>query len=323
MLETCGRIFQSISSGICSDFDPRHPQVWRSHRGPDKVSRLDSLLKENAGQISHGTESEVSSIVSVTASSIFIDLTLCSKSSITETQGAPEGFAKVLLTDEVLEPLYVAALHRINIEKLERNLARLLRSYTKDLRVEAITDWQRTAVKFARRYAQSVTYHLCKSLDPSKNLRYVEMHPLSAQDPRNKENIEQDLRQVADYSTHGDVSYATKAFPGSPVKPTLEHLDDSGSDEADRPGLSNFIHVENFITMSKAFARFRENFRAFVAPVTEDKDLGRPKGELAGERLATVSISDYSNEATENGEEKHLYQDLTEDYNICRPHSEL
>ena len=90
----------------------------------------------------------------------------------------------MLLTDEVLEPLYVAALHRSDMENLERNLARLLRSYAKDLRVEAITDLERTAVKFARRYAQSVAYHLCKSLDPSKNLRYVEMHLLSAQDPR-------------------------------------------------------------------------------------------------------------------------------------------
>ena len=46
-----------------------------------------------------------------------------------------------------------------------------------------------------------------------------------------------------------------KLFPGSPVKPTIEHLDDSGSDEADCPGLSNIIHVENFLTMSEAFAK--------------------------------------------------------------------
>lgn len=140
--------FQSISPRICPDCGPRHPQVWRSNKGPDKSIRLDILLKKNSGRVSHGTESEVSSIVSVTAPSIFTDPTLSSKTFIAETQGAPEEFAKVLLTDEVLEPLYVAALHRIDIENSERNLARLLRSYAKDLHVEAITNWQRTAVKF-------------------------------------------------------------------------------------------------------------------------------------------------------------------------------
>lgn len=263
-----GLNFQSISPRICPDCDPRHPHVWRSNKGPDKSIRLDSLLKENSGRVSHGTESEVSSIVSVTAPSIFTDPTLSSKTFIAETQGAPEEFAKVLLTDEVLEPLYVAALHRIDIENLERNLARLLRSYAEDLHVEAITNWQRTAVEFTRRYAHSVVYHLCKTLGPSKNLRYVEMHLLSAQDPQNKENIEQYLQQVADYSTHGIVPYAT----GSPVKSTVEHQDDSGSDEAERPGLSHLIHVKNFMTMSKAFARFIENFRVFLVRVSEDKD---------------------------------------------------
>ena len=66
--------------------------------------------------------------------------------------------------------------------------------------------------------------------------------------------------------------------------------------------------------MSKAIARFRENFRAFVVRVSEDKDQERSKRELAGEHFATVSNSDDSKEPTKNRVEKHLDQELTEDY---------
>lgn len=220
----------------------------------------------------------------------------------------------MLLTDEILEPLYFAALRRIDIERLERNLARLLKSYAKDLNIEAITDLERTAVKFAITHAQSVACHLCTSLDPRRNTRYMEMHLLSAQVPQNEERIEQYLRQIAKSGTRGDVPDTTKASQDVAVEPGDEHSDDSGSDEADRPDLSNLSKVEAFMTKSKAFARLRENFRTFVAPVSEDKDQERVNRELAREHLAIISNSDDSRETTENKEQEPVDQKLTEDH---------
>lgn len=76
------------------------------------------------------------------------------------------------------------------------------------------------------------------------------------------------------------------------------------------------------MTMSKAFARFRENFRAFLVRVSEDKDQERPKRDLAGEHFATVSNSDDSKEPTKNRVEKYLDQELTEDYIDPTPNSD-
>ena len=74
--------------------------------------------------------------------------------------------------------------------------------------------------------------------------------------------------------------------------------------------------------MSKAFARFRENFRAFLVRVSEDKVQERPKRDLAGEHFATVSNSDDSKEPTKNRVEKYLDQELTEDYIDPTPNSD-
>ena len=197
----------------------------------------------------YDTESEIFLTVSIKASRIFTDPTISSTTSTGET-------VKVLLTNEVLGPLYVAALHRIDIEKMERNAARVLRSYAKDLRVEATTDLERTAVNFAIRFAESIAYNLWKSLDPPRTLPYGEMHLPSAHNHRNEENSEQYLRQVADYSTDD----ATKAYLGSSAKPKFEHSDDSGTDGADRPCLSSLKYVDKFMIRSKAFAGSERTF---------------------------------------------------------------
>ena len=303
--------FRLISPRICPDCDPRHSKVWRSNKDPEQSESLGSLPEEYEGLDSHDDESEVSSIVSVKAPSIFSDQTHSSTTAVSEDQGAPEEFAKVLLTDEIMAPLYVTALHRIDIEKLERNLARLLKSYANDLRGEATTGLERTAVKFARRYAQSVASHVCESLDPSGSSRYLKMHLLPEQAIRKEENIERYLQQVAKSNTHSDVPGTPKALQDIPVKTTYVHSDDSESDEADRPGISNLKYVENFMTKSQAYAKLKENFRAFAAPVYEPKHQGRPNRVLEEEHLALASSSDDSGGATKNREEQHNDHGLT------------
>ena len=302
--------FRFISPRICPDCDPRHPEVWRSNKDLEQSEGLDSLPGEHEALDSHDIESEVSSIVSVKAPSIFSDQTHSSTTAISEDREAPEEFAKVLLTDEIMAPLYVTALHRMDIEKLERNLARLLKSYANDLRGEATTELERTAVKFARRYAQSVASLVCESLDPSGSSRYFKMHLLPAQAIR-KENIERYLQQVAKLSTHSDVPDTPKALQDIPVKPTNVHSDDSESDEADRPGISNLKYVENFMTKSQAYAKLKENFRAFAAPVYEPKHQGRPNRVLEEEHLALASSSVDFGGATKNRDEQHNDHGLT------------
>ena len=239
--------FRFISSEVCPDCDPRHPQVRR-----------------RAGLDNDENESEVSSVVSIDAPSMFSQSTLSSYSSIPELQGAAE----------------------------------------EDLSVEATTDLERIAVKFARRHAQSIASHLCTSLDQSRNARYMEMHLHTAQVSQNEERIEQFLQQVANSGARSDVP-EVEIF-----EPKDEHSDDGGSDEANRPGLSNLSNVKAFMTESKAFAGLREKFRAFVAPVSEE-DHEPMDRELTKEHLEPVARSDDFKETTETREQHLVDQELT------------
>ena len=279
---------------------PRHQDPMLINRHPNQYEGciiLHPLLQHTSvpsQRESSDDESEVHSIVSVEAPSIFSDITLSSTSSVAEIQGAAEEFAKVLFADETLKPLYVTALQRIDLQRLERNLARLLKSYAKDLRAEATTVLERTAVKFARSHAQSIAFHLCTSIDPSWNARYMEMHLLSTQAPRQEGRIEQYLRQLANSGNPGVASNTTEAPPDNEVDPNDESSDDSGLDEANRPDLSNLNEVKAFMTKSNAFAGLKESFRNFVAPAAEDKGREQVNRELEEERPAIVSSSDDS-----------------------------
>ena len=309
------------------DKDGRTPLSWAAEKGREAVVRLllergdvDPNSVDKDGQMplvnAFSGGHEAPSICSEPPSTLS-GPTLSSSNSVAEFGGAAEEFASLLLTDEVLKPLYIVAQHRIGIERLERNIARLLRSYAKDLHVEATTELERTAVRFARRYAQPVAYHLCTHLDPSRNTRYLEMRLLSPEVPHNEERIEQYLEQIAKFDTRGDDTsghiFDATNIVGDAVKPTHEHSDDSGSDEAERPGLSNLRYVEIFMTRSQAFAKLRENFRSFIAPVSEDIDEDEVNRETAGGQLATIPNSGGFKETTENQEEEVVTQELTGD----------
>lgn len=302
--------FSFISARICPDCDPRHPHAWKQSKDPKQSTGVQSLSKELTELHSRDNESDVSSIVSVKAPSIFSNQAPSSMTSVPEDQGAPEEFAKVLLTDEVMAPLYVAALHKIEIEKLERNLVRLLKSYARDLRLEAATELEHIAVKFARRYAQSIGNHLCESLDTSRKPRYLKLHLLSQQAPRNEQDIEQYRQQIAKANINSNVEDAIKVPEDITMKLTYAHSDDSGSDEVDHPGLSNFRFVKNFMTKSQAYSRLRENLQAFVEPVSEPKDQERVDRQSSGKQLPIVLSSDDSEKVKEIRGEELVDQDL-------------
>lgn len=118
----------------------------------------------------------------------------------------------------------------------------------------------------------------------------MEMHLLSAQVPQNEERIEQYLRHIVKSGARGDVLDTTKVSQDVAVEPEDERSDDSGSDEADRPDLSNLSKVEAFMTKSRAFARLRVNFLTFHAPVSEDKDQERVNRELAPQSFRSQTI---------------------------------
>ena len=195
-----------------------------------------------------------------------------STSSDSTSKGAVEIFAELLVADETLKPLFATAVQRIRFERLERNLVRLFESYAKDLRAEATTVLERTAVEFARKctrsVAKSVTNHLRRNIDPSWDARNMEMHLLSAQAPRHEDRVEQYLRQITNFDYPG-VSSDTKEAPhDNQVKPNYAVLDDSGSDEADRLDLPILTtELKAFMTNSNAFAGLKENFRNFVKPI--------------------------------------------------------
>jgi hypothetical protein len=85
----------------------------------------------NASDISQG-----SSVASI-ADSIFSLATASSMSSIMNTYDAGDPFITILCKDRTLQPLYQETLAKVAIERLERNLRRLLKQFAADLRKEA------------------------------------------------------------------------------------------------------------------------------------------------------------------------------------------
>lgn len=114
--------------------------------------------------------SAASSIPSV-ADSIFTMVSGSSMSSVSAPQGAGERLVGLLLGDVITKEACSEALLTIEEERFERNLRRMLRDFSSELRKEAETVQQRHAANFVRFRARNSAHIICNSLKPGRKPR--------------------------------------------------------------------------------------------------------------------------------------------------------
>ena len=92
---------------------------------------------------------------------------LSSQPSI-EVISATDELVDVLMTDEVLEPLYLTAIkhEKIGGERFERNLRRLLKQHSHNLKAEVVHEVQRMAAQLVQSRARFIANTISSKHDP-------------------------------------------------------------------------------------------------------------------------------------------------------------
>jgi hypothetical protein len=175
--------------------------------------------------------SQTSSLASI-GDSLFSLASASSMSSILSTHGAGDRLITLLREDPVLQPLYRDALIRVAVERLERNLRRLLKRFAVDLRKEAEGPQQRGAAHFVRSRARNSAHIICSSLK------------CDAPKPIPK-------------------SFPTMNISSEAVEDVSDNSSDSDNQEDE---LADLRELEAFIVTSMAFETLRLNLRLFVYP---------------------------------------------------------
>lgn len=110
--------------------------------------------------------SRSSSFVSV-ADSLLSMASISSRSSIQGPEGAAERLAWLVFEDHVLKELWYEAIERITLERLERNLRRLVGLLGKDLTDEAVSAQERRVGRFVKVKATYTASLIRDELDPN------------------------------------------------------------------------------------------------------------------------------------------------------------
>lgn len=209
-------------------------------------------------------EDDASDIMSVP--SLYSGSSLFSARSIEELDVAAEELASLLLTDEIMEPFYNKALEKVEIERFERNFARLLNAFAVDLRAEAITVLELSAVQFVRIRAKHVACCMGKQLDPLREEAVQRMHNVILESPEREEKVEMYLQRrilttdLAESPGPHEIDYQDIQEPN--LKSGSE---ESETETAQQPRFKDLKEVKTFIFTSSAMTILRENFRQFVS----------------------------------------------------------
>jgi hypothetical protein len=107
--------------------------------------------------------SRTSSLASI-AESIFSVASGSSKSSVRRIDGASEQFSWLLIEDSHLQPLWQEASTNLPLDRLERNLARLLKIFAAELKEEAVTIQEQRLAQFVRVEAKRSASLICQEI---------------------------------------------------------------------------------------------------------------------------------------------------------------
>ncbi|KAH8781708.1 hypothetical protein BGZ57DRAFT_853271 [Hyaloscypha finlandica] len=152
----------------CDDFSEGDWAVPKPLSGPSKIEvtsepkvNIDEvapnvgILSLSKGAMDSG--SGESAIISAQASG-------SSKSSIRGPEGAGEQLASIIFEDDRLQPLWYEAVGKMPLDRLERNLGRLLKLLATDLQEEAVSVTERQLARFVRAEAKHSANLICKEI---------------------------------------------------------------------------------------------------------------------------------------------------------------
>jgi hypothetical protein len=151
------------------------------------------------------------------------------KSSVRRIDGASEQFAWLLIGDSHLQPLWQEASTNLPLDRLERNLARLLKIFAAELKEEAVTIQERRLAQFVRVEAKR-----------SANLICQEIHT-------NEQPLELNQKALEDSGSDGDDDEALLDF-----KHLEKFILNSKAFETFRTNLLQFIRPEMQAQHNKA-----------------------------------------------------------------------
>ena len=113
--------------------------------------------------------SRSSSLASISGS-VFSTASGSSKSSIRGFEGASEQLAWLLIEDSKLQPLWHEAAVAVPLDRLERNLTRLLKIFAAELKEEAVTVQERRLAQFVRAEAKHSAHLVRREIDANEEL---------------------------------------------------------------------------------------------------------------------------------------------------------
>jgi hypothetical protein len=181
-----------------------------------------------------------------------------------EVMAAANEFVNLLLRHPILPPLLSAASVRIEADKFERNIKRLLKAYAVDLQQEARGDVEKEAVRLILRRARYIAHQIRLHYDESAGDKVVSFEQVT------KISIGAILEDYLRDKT-GRIAQTpeTKSYGYDDNDGDVSTLSISSEGEADQPEVSDLDLVKLFMLESAAYERFRQNLKSFVLPRRE------------------------------------------------------
>ena len=234
-------------------------------------------IPERASLISQSSAGEMLSVRSSNVPSIFSKTggaSLNSQSPAGEMLSVMDEMVDLLANDEVLRPLYHAAIENeaIGGHHFGRNFPHLLKLCSEELKREAHENFQWYVVKLFRSRAAYFSNRLRAMHDPVYENMAKEMRKLDVR--RNErsgpEILEKYLQDGANPAPRNEPHQATEAKQDD-IPADAEHddvasqsTDQESEPDQDQMNQPNLINIKKFFLSSSAFANLRNNFQQFV-----------------------------------------------------------
>jgi hypothetical protein len=179
-----------------------------------------------------------------------------SQTSFSETLGAPEEFADLLLHHESLKPLFGKAYEEISGKSFKKEFNNLLKAFSVDLSSEAGRPSETAAAQLVRHSRRKVTFKVWKEvygLTATESLAgALDQTRLSV-----AKKLEEALRRMNSQEGQPPVE--------SIAQISKQQVDDSSDDEDGYGKLVNLQQVKKFLIDSQAFNTFQQRFKLLVA----------------------------------------------------------
>ncbi|KAI9709972.1 MAG: hypothetical protein M1820_003050 [Bogoriella megaspora] len=265
---------------------------------------------------------EMSDIVSV--QSIDATPSLTSGSTLSDDPSlftsAAEELADMLFADAVLQPLFKSAFERVDTERLERNLVRLIKKYALNLKAETRIAGQGLYVVAALIKSQAgyVVYLLVRKIEGTKQQATIVLENINAQDDISVFERRLYLERYLEHAQpekDSELGWSSEAITQAPWpgEANLIHGSDGEEEsvggesvggesvggesvggesvgeesvgeaaEPERPSLEQLERLKSFMLNSRALQGLREDLRHFVFPLTGE--VPKPTGDFERSR---------------------------------------